>query len=348
VSAFPDRVLQWFEGNGRKDLPWQSDATPYRVWVSEIMLQQTQVTTVIPYFLRFMEAFPNIGALANANVDEVFVHWAGLGYYARARNLHKTAIIVRDRFDGVFPTEYKQVIDLPGIGRSTAGAILALSHGLRHPILDGNVKRVLARYHEVDGWPGEAKVAAILWEFAELHTPHTRVAEYTQAMMDLGATICTRSRPACERCPLSSDCTAYRHAAQASFPGKKPRRERPLRRTRMLLAHFDGALYLEKRPASGIWGGMWSLPEVDDDTSIADWCNRRLAAEPESQNEWPSLRHSFSHYDLDIRPIDVRLRSASRKVAEPDTGRWISLSDAPPVGLAAPVRKLVDTLQETG
>jgi A/G-specific adenine glycosylase len=348
VSAFPDRVLQWFESNGRKDLPWQCDATAYRVWVSEIMLQQTQVTTVIPYFLRFVDAFPDIETLANASADEVFVLWAGLGYYARARNLHKTAMIVRDRFDGVFPTEYDQVIDLPGIGRSTAGAILALSQGQRHPILDGNVKRVLARFHGVEGWPGDAKVAATLWGFAELHTPHARVADYTQAMMDLGATICTRSRPACEQCPLCSDCAAFRHATQASFPGKKPRRERPLRHTRMLLAHFDGALYLEKRPASGIWGGMWSLPEVDDDTSISDWCDRHLAAEPESQNEWPLLRHSFSHYDLDIRPIDVRLRNASRKVTEPDTGRWISLVDAPPVGLAAPVRKLVDTLQETG
>jgi A/G-specific adenine glycosylase len=278
----------------------------------------------------------------------VFELWAGLGYYARARNLHKAARIVRDEFSGIFPATFESVIELPGIGRSTAGAILALSGGQRHPILDGNVKRVLARYYEVDGWPGDARVTSRLWDFAEANTPLTRVAQYTQAMMDLGATVCTRARPACAECPLSADCAAFRHGRQALYPAKKPRRERPLRQTRMLLAHFDGALYLEKRPASGIWGGMWSLPEVEDSTSILDWCNLNFAAELESQKEWPVLRHSFSHYDLDIRPIEVRLRNASRKVAEAGGSRWVSVDESSRIGLATPVRKLVDTLQESG
>jgi A/G-specific adenine glycosylase len=348
MAPFHERVLSWFETNGRRDLPWQRDASPYRVWVSEIMLQQTQVATVIPYFQRFMQTFPDIATLANAHPDEVLLHWAGLGYYARARNLHRAAGIVRDEYDGVLPQAFEQLIGLPGIGRSTGGAILALAHGQRQPILDGNVKRVLARYHAIAGWPGTRSVAAELWQQAEAHTPQDRVAEYTQAMMDLGATVCTRSQPACEDCPLHHDCEAKLDGTQALYPGRKAARERPLRQTCMLLAHFDGELFLEKRPASGIWGGLWSLPELGDRDAIPAWCKRHLAAEPVTLNEWPLLRHSFSHYDLDIRPIEVRLRSASRKVADRDAGRWISLQDSAGIGLATPVRKLVDTLQQAG
>lgn len=348
MSEVSVRVLPWFDINGRKDLPWQCDPTPYRVWISEIMLQQTQVTTVIPYFTRFMESFPDIASLANAHVDEILLHWAGLGYYARARNLHKTAVILRDQYAGAFPAAIDQVMALPGIGRSTAGAILALSMNQHHPILDGNVKRVLARYHEVDGWPGDTKVAAMLWKHAEVHTPTARVAEYTQAMMDLGATVCMRGRPSCSRCPLNENCMAHRHGTEAQFPNRKPARVRPLRQTRMLLAHYGGALFLEKRPNAGIWGGLWSLPEVQDGMEIADWCSQYLAAEPATTNEWPLLRHSFSHYDLDIRPVVVQLRNASSKVAEPAAGRWVSLNESSQIGLATPVRKLVDTLQEAG
>jgi A/G-specific adenine glycosylase len=348
MAEFADRVLQWFDTNGRKDLPWQSNATPYRVWVSEIMLQQTQVTTVIPYFQRFVSRFPDVDSLAGSHIDDVFEFWAGLGYYARARNLHKAAIVIRDEYEGVLPTGFDDVVGLPGIGRSTAGAILALSGGERYPILDGNVKRVLARYYEVAGWPGDTKVANRLWDHAEANTPQHRVAEYTQAMMDLGATVCTRTRPACDRCPLEEECGAFLHESTGSYPGRKSRSARPLRYTRMLLAHFDGALYLEKRPPSGIWGGLWSLPEIDERTSVADWCKLSFAAELESQNEWPVLRHSFSHYDLDIRPIEVRLRNASRKVAETDGTRWVSVDESSRIGLATPVRKLVDTLQESG
>jgi A/G-specific adenine glycosylase len=348
VPAFSDLVLAWFDRNGRKDLPWQREPTPYRVWVSEIMLQQTQVATVVPYFQRFMQSFADIGSLANANIDDVLLHWSGLGYYARARNLHKTAQILRDVFAGQLPTDIEQLIALPGIGRSTAGAILALATGQRHPILDGNVKRVLARYHAIPGWPGNAIVASQLWEQADAHTPDSNVAAYTQAMMDLGATVCTRTRPGCPACPLREDCDANRHGTQAHYPGRKERSARPLRQTCMLLAHFDGAVFLEKRPPSGIWGGLWSLPEVVDTALIADWCDEKLSAKADTLTEWPIMRHSFSHYDLDIRPVVVRLQGASARVSDPAAGRWIPFSESAGVGLAAPVRKLVDTLQQSG
>jgi A/G-specific adenine glycosylase len=348
MTVFSDRVLAWFERNGRKDLPWQREPTLYRVWVSEIMLQQTQVATVVPYFQRFMQSFADIGSLANASIDDVLLHWSGLGYYARARNLHKTATILRDEYAGQFPTDIGQLIELPGIGRSTAGAILALATGQRHSILDGNVKRVLARYRAIEGWPGRTEVASQLWTLADTHTPHSNVAAYTQAMMDLGATVCTRTRPGCPLCPLRDDCEANLQGTQALYPGRKPRSTRPLRQTCMLLAHFDGAVFLEKRPPSGIWGGLWSLPEVVDTALIADWCNERLSAKADTLTEWPLLRHSFSHYDLDIRPVVVRLQGASAKVSDPAAGRWIPFSESAGVGLAAAVRKLVDTLQQSG
>jgi A/G-specific adenine glycosylase len=348
MAVFSDRVLAWFDKNGRKDLPWQREPTPYRVWISEIMLQQTQVATVVPYFQRFMQSFADIGSLASASIDDVLLHWSGLGYYARARNLHRTAGILRDEYGGELPADFAQLLALPGIGRSTAGAMLSLAFGQRQPILDGNVKRVLARYHAIPGWPGNAAVAAELWAQAETHTPHERVAAYTQAMMDLGATVCMRTQPACPDCPLREDCVAQLQGVQAMYPGRKARNTRPLRQTCMLLAHFDGAVFREKRPPSGIWGGLWSLPEVVDATRIDDWCNDKLSAKAESCAEWPILRHSFSHYDLDIRPVVVRLQGASAKVSDPEAGRWIPFSESAGVGLAAPVRKLVDSLQQSG
>jgi len=348
VTVFSDRVLAWFDSNGRKDLPWQHEPTPYRAWISEIMLQQTQVATVVPYFRRFMRSFPDIATLANAHGDQVLLHWSGLGYYARARNLHKAAKIVRDDYAGHVPTDLGQLMALPGIGRSTAGAILALATGQRHPILDGNVKRVLARYHAVEGWPGNCGIAEQLWELADAHTPEARVAAYTQAMMDIGATVCTRARPKCPACPVQENCEAKRNGTQALYPGKKARAAKPLRQTCMLLAHFDGALFLEKRPPAGIWGGLWSLPEVGDAALIADWCIEKLAAQADTLTEWPMLRHSFSHYDLDIRPVVVRLQGASAKVSDSDTGRWIPFGESAGIGVAAPVRKLLDTLQQSG
>lgn len=341
---FADRLLDWYGEYGRKDLPWQQQDA-YRVWVSEIMLQQTQVTTVIPYYERFIARFPDVGALADAPVDAVLGHWSGLGYYARARNLHKAAAMIRDDFGGEFPRHIDEVLRLPGIGASTAGAILALAFGQRHPILDGNAKRVLARHGAIGGWPGKTAVQKELWAAAEQHTPENDVAKYTQAIMDLGATLCTRSSPSCERCPVASDCKAYRTGRVADYPGRKPGKDKPLRQTTMLLAVNGDALYLERRPPAGIWGGLWSLPEVDD-ASIEDWCRARFARGSVHES-WGLLRHSFSHYDLDIRPIVVRVAGTSAKVAEDDDAAWMPLDSDPPGGIAAPVMKLIEQLRRS-
>jgi A/G-specific adenine glycosylase len=343
-TDFAARVLRWYDGHGRKDLPWQNTGDAYRVWVSEIMLQQTQVQTVIPYYLRFIDRFPGVVALADAGLDEVLQHWSGLGYYARARNLHRAAEIVRDEHGGRFPSAIEAVSELPGIGRSTAGAILALAFGQRHAILDGNVKRVLARHAAVDGWPGKTAVARRLWELAEARTPVERVGDYTQAMMDLGATLCTRTNPGCAMCPVQSDCAALASGEVERFPGRKPKKEKPRRATTMVLAVADGAVYLERRPASGIWGGLWSLPEVSD---VGGWCAERLNAEAVAVENWDTLRHSFSHYDLDIAPVVVRIDTASSKVADCGDSTWYRPGDAPPGGIAAPVMKLIETLGNT-
>lgn len=345
MTEFAQALLRWQEKSGRKDLPWQQDPTPYRVWVSEIMLQQTQVTTVIPYFLRFMESFPGIDTLANASTDEVLHHWSGLGYYARARNLHLAAQRIRDEHSGVFPDKFDDVIELPGIGQSTAGAILSLARGQRHPILDGNAKRVIARFHAVGGWPGTSVTSKKLWALADEHTPQRDVAQYTQAIMDLGATVCTRSKPGCRSCPVSDTCAALELDAVNDFPQRKPAKDKPLRRTHMLLAHINGAVYLQRRPAKGIWGGLWSLPELGSAKDVNQWCERELNARPEELVHWNTMRHSFTHYDLDIQPIAVRLSKQSSTVRDTDDSVWYEIGSPPPGGIAAPVNKLIQTLR---
>ena len=345
-DTFSARLLQWYGEMGRKDMPWQIDRTPYRVWISEVMLQQTQVATVVPYYLRFMESFPDVVRLADAPVDEVLRHWSGLGYYARARNLCKAAREIRDNHGGELPRNFEDVVALPGIGLSTAGAILALARNERHAILDGNVKRVLARYHAIDGWPGSSSVARELWEAAEMHTPVSDVAPYTQAIMDLGATVCTRTRPACSACPLSGDCLAHRHGRIADFPGQRLRKAKPLRRTHMVLAWCKDNVYLERRPPSGIWGGLWSLPEFERDDDLSDWVRRRLNAKAVKVERWTLLRHSFSHYDLDIQPVAVLVEGVSRTLADSDDSVWHDYTANAPFGVAAPVRKLLDQLKK--
>jgi A/G-specific adenine glycosylase len=345
-AEFSERVLDWYSVNGRHDLPWQQNPTPYRVWVSEIMLQQTQVGTVIPYFQRFMDSFPDIRSLANARIDDVLHHWSGLGYYARARNLHKTARLIQAEHGGEFPQDMASVVELPGIGRSTAGAILSLSRNERHAILDGNVKRVLARFHAVDGWPGTTAVSRLLWEFADEHTPQLRAAEYTQAMMDLGATVCTRSRPDCDACPLVIGCVAYASGRVADFPGRKVKKAKPLRKTNMALIHSNGAIYLERRPATGIWGGLWSFPEIDANDDLARWCEEQVGVSPLEIDRWETVRHSFTHFDLDIEPIAVRVIAASRKVKDGDDGVWYDLDSPQKLGIAAPVSGLIQKLKE--
>jgi A/G-specific adenine glycosylase len=345
-EEFATRVLGWFDEFGRKDLPWQhTDA--YGVWVSEIMLQQTQVQTVVPYYKRFMQSFPGVVALANAPLDNVLRHWSGLGYYARARNLHKAARVLRDEYAGTFPQSYDDVIALPGIGRSTAGAILSLAFNERQPILDGNVKRVLARHRAIAGWPGKAEVANALWQVADRATPGPRVADYTQAIMDLGATICTRRNPQCAACPVSFDCQARRSDSAEDYPGRKPKKPKPLKQTTMVLAVHNDSLYLERRPAAGIWGGLWSLPELADN-NVGDWCQQNLNSGENGIEMWDCLRHSFSHYDLDIHPVVVRIAATSRKVADGDDAIWHPLDELPPGGIAAPVQTLINNLKTGG
>jgi A/G-specific adenine glycosylase len=309
------------------------------------MLQQTQVQTVIPYFDAFMQRFPDVTALAEAEQDEVMRHWSGLGYYARARNLHRAAQLIRDDHGGVFPETLDEVMDLPGVGRSTAAAILSLAFDQRHAILDGNVKRVLARHEAIEGWPGKTSVAARLWEVAEKNTPAERTAAYTQAIMDLGATLCTRSKPACERCPVAADCAAHKLGTVTFHPGRKPKKEKPLRATTMVIASIDGHVYLERRPEAGIWGGLWSLPEVDGSDALS-WCREKLGAEAANSDAWELLRHSFSHYDLDIQPIVVRIAAPLSRVADSDDATWHRLGDELPGGVAAPVGKLLEKLRQ--
>ncbi len=345
ADPFATRVLTWFDQHGRHDLPWQREITPYRVWVSEIMLQQTQVATVIPYFERFMTRFPTVEALAAAPQDEVLHHWTGLGYYARARNLHAAARQVVDTLDGVFPDDVEGLIALSGIGRSTAGAIASIAGGRRAAILDGNVKRVLARFHAVPGWPGKTAVHKRLWDIAERYTPETRHADYTQAMMDLGATLCTRSAPACERCPLQADCAARAAGTQRDYPGRKPKKTLPVRSTCFLMARDpEGQLWLERRPTTGIWGGLWCFPELDDAEDADHWALDRFGQAPGSVERWPAFRHTFSHYHLDIEPLLLRLPTTQGAIMADDQRLWYNVRQPPEIGLAAPVVGLLKQL----
>jgi len=335
-------LLAWFDGHGRKDLPWQRDSTPYRVWVSEIMLQQTQVAVVIPYFQRFMGRLPTVAALAEAAEDEVLHLWSGLGYYARARNLHRAARQIVTQHGGRFPTVLAEVQTLPGVGRSTAGAILSFALGQRHPILDGNVKRVLARCFAVAGWPGEARVLNRLWGLADACTPGERVAAYNQGMMDLGATVCTRSAPDCYRCPLASGCAARARGEPTAFPAPKPQQARPRRETRMLVVLSPaGEILLERRPPIGVWGGLWSLPECPPPTFPEDWCRERLGAELHRVEKLQGRRHTFSHFHLDIHPLRVELASEPTAIAEGNQLIWYDPRRPSPVGLAAPIARIL-------
>ncbi len=352
-ADFARRVLDWYEQHGRHDLPWQQAPTAYRVWVSEIMLQQTQVGTVIPYFERFMSRFPDVIALAAAEQDEVLHLWSGLGYYARARNMHRAARIVRDELDGRFPETLDGLIALPGIGRSTAGAILALAGGQRHPILDGNVKRVLSRYFAVHGWAGKRDIEQRLWALAEALTPETRVADYTQAMMDLGATVCRRSRPDCVACPLTADCRARVDGLQSELPTPKPRKVRPLRHTKMLLiVDLDGQVLLRRRPVDGLWGGLWSLPEIVPGEDADAWCRQRLGQVPLTSATMPRVRHGFTHFELEIQPRLLQMsQPGAQGVMDDEDWLWYNRRSPSRIGLAAIVERLIamiESVQYTG
>ena len=344
---FSNNILAWYEQHGRKDLPWQQSISAYRVWVSEIMLQQTQVTTVIPYYDRFMGRFPDIAALAQADQDQVLHYWSGLGYYARARHLHAAAETVVEDHGGQFPESFEAVLALPGIGRSTAGAILSLAFGQRHPILDGNVKRVLARYYSVEGWPGQSRVQKELWQLAELYTPDKHVAAYTQAIMDLGATVCTRTNPACIDCPLSNGCMARINGCQADFPSPRPRKHKPVRETTMLLLTNDrNEVVIEKRPAVGIWGGLWSFPEISPGDAVDEWCRDAAGFSVNRTEQWPVVRHTFSHFHLDITPVIATAGIPQGRVMDGADRLWYNIDSQDELGFAAPVGKLLGRLAE--
>jgi A/G-specific adenine glycosylase len=347
----PD-LLTWFQKYGRHDLPWQQPRNAYRVWVSEIMLQQTQVNTVIPYFERFMARFPDIQALANAEIDEVLHQWTGLGYYARARNLHKAAQQIRDQHKGIFPDYFDDILAMPGIGRSTAGAILAQAYAQRFAILDGNVKRVLTRLHAIEGWPGNKKIENQLWEIAEHYTPENNIVDYTQAIMDLGATVCTRSRPDCEKCPLAAQCEAYRQQRQAEFPFSKPKKALPVKSTCMLVVVDDHSnhILLEQRPPTGIWGGLWSFPECENDEEVNQWCEQHLSAEVKQTHKLEAIRHTFSHYHLDIQPVRVHVNQkdirpdANRAVMDSSKHIWYNTQQPDERGLPAPIKTILNAI----
>lgn len=339
---FYEPVLKWFVKYGRKNLPWQKPKSAYRVWLSEIMLQQTQVTTVIPYFQKFIKQFPTIQSLANAHVDEVLTLWAGLGYYARARNLHKTAKIICTQFKNKFPQNLEALQSLPGIGRSTAGAILALSMNQHAAILDGNVKRVLARFHAIANWPGEPKTQQQLWHIAEYYTPKNNTAEYTQAMMDLGATVCTRSKPKCDQCPLQKNCQAFAQGNPTAYPITRKSKKLPIRATRMLIIkNKNHEILLEKRPPVGIWGGLWSLPECPIEEDIQQWCKQQYRFTIHDYDYHESFRHTFSHFHLDITPITTQIKKQNSMVMDGANTIWQDISKLNTKGLAAPVKKLL-------
>lgn len=312
------------------------------------MLQQTQVTTVIPYYRKFINRFPNIKRLAEAEIDDVLHLWTGLGYYARARNMHKAASMVRDDFNGRFPQSYNDVVSLPGIGRSTAGAILAFAYDQRHSILDGNVKRVLARLHAIDRWPGEKQTEQNLWTIAETYTPRQRVADYTQAIMDLGATVCVRGKPQCEDCPIQIDCLAYKQNEVTRYPVAKPRKVLPEKHIAMLVLQRNGdEVLLTRRPPTGIWGGLWSFPESDDLNvkEMPAWSKKNLGLNIKVRHPWPVVRHTFSHFHLHIYPVTAELVGNSTNVMEMADTVWYKLDHPDRRGLAAPVKRLLQQLR---
>jgi A/G-specific adenine glycosylase len=336
VSKFASALIDWQKKHGRRDLPWQGTTDPYRIWLSEVMLQQTQVSAVIPYYERFLRRFPGLEALAAASEDDVLKLWSGLGYYARGRNLHAAAKAVVKV--GAFPGTAEEIEKLPGVGRSTAAAIAAFAFGERAAILDGNVKRVLARYFGIEGWPGEKPVESMLWARANTVLPKVGIETYTQSLMDLGATVCTRNLPRCEACPVRRECKARKSSRTAEIPAPRPRKALPQKAVTWLILVDRGEILLEKRPAPGIWGGLWSFPEAPA-KDLAGYCRRALGCEIGSKKALETLEHGFTHFRLRIRPL---LCEVTRKPNLETPGRlWTDLADAAQAAVPTPVRKLL-------
>lgn len=343
MEGFGHKVLAWFDNHGRTGLLWQRQKTPYRVWVAEIMLQQTRVAAVIPYFEKFMRHFPDVHILAKATDDEVMSYWAGLGYYARARNLHRCAIQVVEKYHGEFPDTQSELQALPGIGRSTAGAILSQAFGKRGIILDGNVKRVLSRYAAIPGWPGQAAVAKQLWRLAEQLTPNHRLDAYTQAIMDLGSLVCLRRRPACAICPLSESCQARQQGLIGQIPGSKPKKPLPNKSTRVMILRNKEKILLEKRPPVGIWGGLWSLPEIDitlSEQAIENMLRDRYGLNITAIEKLRSFHHVFSHFRLRIEPWIIDTSSMHNCIEEPGR-QWYRLRELSNIGMPGPIGRFL-------
>jgi A/G-specific adenine glycosylase len=339
MHPFALRLIGWQKQHGRHDLPWQGQDA-YRVWLSEVMLQQTQVATVIPYYLRFVVSFPNIAALAAATEDQVLTHWSGLGYYARGRNLRKAAQTVVEKYCGEFPRGFEQIVELPGIGRSTAAAICALAYHERRAILDGNVKRVLARYCGIEGWAGEKKVEEKLWQQAEALLPEDDVATYTQALMDIGATICTRTKPKCVLCPVQADCVALQTELIAKLPSPRPRKAVPERHAIFLLLMHGNDILLEKRPGSGIWGGLWCPPQFEDEEAAKDWFLRN-GMEASNGERLETFAHTFTHFKLHITPLKIQLVRKPLIAAQPGS-IWLDVGEALGAAIPTPVRAMLN------
>lgn len=346
-EKFSQPLLDWFDRFGRKNLPWQNPRTPYRVWVSEIMLQQTQVKTVLPYFNRFMDKFPDIWHLAKAPEDEILSHWSGLGYYSRARNLIKTAKIICEKYQGIFPQDLQTLMALPGIGASTAAAIASQAFDLATPILDGNVKRVLSRYFMVEGSPELSKVKNYLWQLAQKCMPVQRCADYTQAIMDLGATCCTSKKPACQTCPLQHNCLAFIKSKVEEYPFKKIKKNRPVQEKTFLLLHnVEGAIYLEKRPPTGLWGGLWCMPIIEPQISAEDYIKKTYYFDTLETRQLMSLKHTFSHFQLHITALALCTVPIENKVNE-SFGKWIPVQELNQLGLATPTMTIIKHFLET-
>ena len=343
MKGFAPTVIRWQRRHGRHDLPWQGTRDPYAIWLAEIMLQQTQVSTVVPYYQRFRERFPDIASLALASEDEVLRLWSGLGYYSRARNLHRAAQLVVERHAGKFPEGLADIADLPGIGRSTAAAIAGFAFGARSAILDGNVKRVLARHFLVAGFPGERVVEQKLWALAESLVPPRDNAAYIQGLMDLGATVCTARDPQCGRCPVHATCGAYAGDRVADFPAPRPRKHVPTRRTAMLVLRHGDEVMLEKRPSVGVWGGLWSFPELARGEDAGALSARRYGCETRRVERLGVLRHGFTHFTLHITPLVAEVRRVAPRAAQPGVV-WLPIAEAIGAAVPVPVRKLLRAL----
>ncbi|CAL96428.1 A/G-specific adenine glycosylase [Azoarcus olearius] len=342
---FAARLLDWQRTDGRHDLPWQRSADPYRIWLSEIMLQQTQVETVIPYYARFLDRFPTLADLAAAPVEDVMALWSGLGYYARARNLHRAAVAVATQHGGRFPPSAAAIAELPGIGRSTAAAIAAFAYGERAAILDGNVKRVLCRAFGIDGFPGEKAVENRLWALADALLPQAEVGRYIQAQMDLGATVCTRGKPACTRCPFAADCVALTTGRVGELPVPRPRKAAPRRHSRMAVLRCGDRVLLERRPPAGIWGGLLALPEIPPDgANVGQWTQARFGLRATTMTPLPPLTHVFTHFVLEIAPLQIEVEAGGSRADDDGALCWLALSDTTGAALPTPVRRILDGL----